>query len=194
MLNLPRLKNLQMLETNFTPFPEINTERLLLRKITKDDAPAILKLRSDERVMQYIDREMACNIADAEIFINRISTSLDTNEGINWGIALKETPDILIGSIGYWRIIKEHYRAEIGYILSLDYWKKGIMKEAMMAIIEVGFKSIQLHSIEAHINPLNTASSLILVSAGFIKEAYFKENFFYKGTFRDTEIYSLLNN
>ena len=66
------------------------------------------------------------------------------------------------------------------------------MKEAMLAILEYGKTEIKLHSIEAHINPGNAASAAILVSTGFIKEAYFKENFFYNGVFRDTAIYSRL--
>ena len=181
-----------MLQTNFAAFPILSTKKLLLRRITDQDAPEILQMRSDERVMQYIDRERAKTLDDARLFVKRIDDSLKMNDGITWGIAWKETPGILLGTIGYWRIMKEHYRAEIGYMLSPDHWKKGIMKEALLKVIDVGFTALKLHSIEAHINPANAASANILRSAGFIKEAFFKENFFYNDTFRDTEIYSLL--
>ena len=181
-----------MLAINFSPFPELSTKRLLLRRITKYDAPCILKLRSDETVMRFIDRERAKTLADAESFIRRIDDSLQANEGLTWGMALKEEPDLLIGTIGYWRIIKEHYRAEIGYMLRPDLWGKGIMKEALLEVINTGFNSLKLHSIEAHINPENTASGNILQSTGFVKEAHFKEDFYYEGTFRDTIIYSRL--
>jgi [ribosomal protein S5]-alanine N-acetyltransferase len=77
-----------MIEPDFTSFPEINTQRLLLRKLLLTDAPQILKLRSDEQVMQYIDKERAKTISDAEIFINRVSLLLSTNDGITWAIAL----------------------------------------------------------------------------------------------------------
>jgi ribosomal-protein-alanine N-acetyltransferase len=66
------------------------------------------------------------------------------------------------------------------------------MKEALMAVIRFGFDSMKLHSIEAHIDPVNTASALVLEKTGFIREAYFKEDFFYKGRFSDTAVYSLL--
>ncbi len=183
----------KMLQSNFSPFPEIKTERLFLRKMTKKDAPEILRLRSDENVMKYIDRERAKSIQDAEIFLDRITTSLDSNNGIMWGIALKETPETLIGNIGYWRLIKEHYRAEVGYMLNPLFWKKGIMKEALQELIIFAFKHMNLHSIEANINSDNEASAALLESTGFIKEAYFKENFFFNGTFRDTVIYSRLD-
>jgi ribosomal-protein-alanine N-acetyltransferase len=51
---------------------------------------------------------------------------------------------------------------------------------------------MKLHSIEAHINPANTASATLLGKTGFTREAYFKEDFFFKGEFINTAIYSLL--
>lgn len=181
-----------MLITNFNPFPLFETERLLLRKLSTKDVAEVLKMRSDERVMKYIDRERAKTLADAETFINRINHSWFINEGITWGIELKEGPGVLIGTIGYWRIMKEHFRAEIGYMLNPDYWRNGIMKEALVKVIDIGFTQIKLHSMEAHINPFNTGSSALLLSTGFVREAYFKENFYFNGEFRDSEIYSLL--
>ncbi len=181
-----------MLITNFTLFPELITERLVLRKLVKADAPQILTMRSDDEVMKYIGKEKILTLEDAAAFIDWINKSLDANEGITWAIALKETPDILIGTVGFWRLIKQHHRAELGYMLNPAYWKKGIMKEAIIKLIDFGFTEIALHSIEAHINPENKASASVLLSTGFIKEAYFKENFYFKGRFSDTEIYSLL--
>jgi ribosomal-protein-alanine N-acetyltransferase len=181
-----------MLNPDFSPFPEIKTKRLLLRRMTIDDAAEILNLRSSEEVMQYIDRERAVTIKDAEIFLGRINASVDSNNGILWGITLKEDPEKLIGNIGFWRLIKEHYRAEVGYMLNPAFWKKGIMKEALQEVINFGFNSMNLHSIEANINPGNAASAALLESTGFIKEAYFKEDFFFNGAFHDTIIYSRL--
>jgi ribosomal-protein-alanine N-acetyltransferase len=181
-----------MLEPNFSPFPEIQTNRLLLRRIVKTDAPEILSLRSDDTVMQYIDREKAKTLEDAEAFIQLINEALDTSNGLTWAITLLDQPETLIGTIGFWRLIKQHYRAEVGYMLAPAYWRNGIMKEALLAVIDFGFTHIKLHSIEAHINPANTASASILVSAGFIREAYFKEDYYFRGDFIDTAIYSLL--
>lgn len=182
-----------MLQPNFSPFPEIETERLLLRKIQADDAEALFFLRSDEKVMQFIDKERAASIKDAELFITNINTLVTNNEGITWAMALKENPNQLIGTIGLWRIIKQHHRAEIGYMLHPDHWKKGLMKEAIIRVNDFGFNDLKLHSIEAHINPGNEGSAAILESTGYIREAYFKEDFFFNGTFRDTAIYSRLN-
>jgi len=181
-----------MLCPNFSPFPEIETGRLLLRRMITHDAKELLFLRSSEDVMKYIDRERTKSVSDAELFIDKIDASLDSNNGIMWGITLKEQPRTLIGNIGYWRLVKEHYRAEIGYMLHPAFWKKGIMKEALLSVIDFGFDEMNLHSIEANINPDNTASAMLLESTGFVKEAYFKEDYFFNGAFHDTIIYSRL--
>jgi ribosomal-protein-alanine N-acetyltransferase len=89
-------------------------------------------------------------------------------------------------------LIKENYRAEVGYMLLPEFWKKGLAKEALLKVIEYGFDEMKLHSIEAHISPRNAASASLLGKTGFVKEAYFKEDFFFNGAFEDTAIYSLL--
>jgi ribosomal-protein-alanine N-acetyltransferase len=182
-----------MLEPNFTPFPELATERLLIRKITHADAPELLQLRSSEVVMQYIDKERMKTIEEIVTLTDKIESDATNGDGITWAICLKEKPGTLIGSIGLWRIIKPHFRAEIGYMLHPDFWGKGITKEAVLAVIEFGFNTVKLHSIEAHINPGNAGSAALLESTGFVREAYFKEDYFFRGTFRDSAIYSLLN-
>jgi ribosomal-protein-alanine N-acetyltransferase len=181
-----------MLEPNFSPFPELTTTRLLLRRITNEDAEAILAMRSLDATMQYIDREKMQTIEEALDLVKVINDSLENNNGINWAITLKDEPGLLIGTIGFWRMIKPHYRAEIGYMLHPDHWNKGLMKEAIRAVISYGFGPLCLHSIEAHINPGNAASAALLEKTGFIREAYFKEDYYFRGKFIDSAIYSLL--
>jgi ribosomal-protein-alanine N-acetyltransferase len=181
-----------MLELDFFPFPEIKTERLLLRRMTDADTPEILFLRSDETVMKYIDREKTKSPEEALAFIQKVNSTIDNNECIMWAITLQENPNALIGNISFWRILNQHYRAEIGYMLHPNFWNKGIMKEALLAAIAFGFSQMKLHSIEAHINPDNEASGKLLEKAGFVREAYFKEDFCFRGKFIDTAVYSLL--
>ena len=181
-----------MLQLNFTPFPELITERLLLRRITLDDAPEIFFLRSDAVVLQYLSKEPAATINEAVAFINRVNGDIDTNDTIIWAITLRNKPDKTIGFICYWRLQKEHYRAEIGYGLHPQQWRKWIMKEAILKVLEYGFATMQLHSIEGRINPNNMASAAILEATGFVREAYFKEDFYFNNKFEDTAVYSRL--
>ena len=180
-----------MLHCQFNPFPVITTERLLLRKFRVTDQEAVFALRSNREAMQYLDRPMATSLADALKYIELIITSADNNEGITWAITLKEE-DVLIGTIGFWKFDKDNHRAEIGYMLHPDYHRRGIMQEALGAIIPYGFDTIRLHSIEANVNPANAASIAILEKNKFAREAYFRENYYYNGRFLDSAIYSRL--
>jgi ribosomal-protein-alanine N-acetyltransferase len=181
-----------MLITKFEPFPDLNTARLTLRAMAEHDVPALFLLRSDPRTMKYIDRKRAENLKEAEDFLKMIRKTIDDGEGLAWAIALKDAPHQLIGNISFWRITKEHFRAEIGYMLLTEYWNMGIMKEAIREVLQFGFSKMKLHSIEARINPQNKASSKVLLSTGFVKQAYFKEDYFFNGIFGDTEVYSKL--
>lgn len=182
-----------MLQPNFNPFPELSTERLLLRRLRMEDAPEVFFLRSDQTILQFLSKEPAANIKEAEDFITRINNDIDNNDAIMWAIVLKENSSRAIGSICYWRMLKEHYRAEIGYVLGPEYWRKGIMKETILKTLDYGFSTLGLHSVEARINPDNIASASVLESTGFVREAYFKEDFFHHGKFENTAVYSRLN-
>ncbi|CAD0006318.1 GNAT family N-acetyltransferase [Flavobacterium salmonis] len=182
-----------MLNFNFTPFPVIETDRLILRRITNDDVNEVFELRSNPETMKYIPRPLVKSSEDALEHIAMIEEKIVTNTGINWGITLK-TNSKLLGIIGYYRMQPENYRAEIGYILLPDFHGKGIITEAVQRLITFGFNDLKLHSIEAVIDPENFASEKVLQKCNFVKEAHFKESDFYEGKFLDKVIYSLLNN
>lgn len=180
-----------MLQPNFSPFPIITTNRLLLREITEKDANEIFFLRSDANILTYLDKEPEKSVDETIAFIDRIKKGQLNNDSILWGITHKEG-DTVIGTICFWRMQKEHYRAEIGYVLHPEQQGKGIMDEAMKGVLQYGFETMKLHSVEANVNPGNNASMKVLEKNGFVKEAYFKENYYYNGKFIDSAIYSLL--
>ena len=182
-----------MLNFNFTPFPVIETERLILRRITNDDVNEVFELRSNPETMKYIPRPLVKTTEDALEHVAMIEEKITSNIGINWGITLKGDSRVL-GIIGYYRMQPENYRAEIGYMLLPEYHGKGIIPEAVNRLIAYGFDDLKLHSIEAVIDPENFASEKVLQKCGFVKEAHLKEAEFYEGRFLDKVIYSLLSN
>lgn len=175
----------------FDIFPELKSERLFYRQLKVSDAPAVYSIRTNDNVMKHMDTERPSCISDSEQFIIENTETYNNKEGIFWGIIEKSTQTV-VGDFVYWRLIPKHYRAEIGYTLHPDYWGKGYMKEAMTTLLNYGFNNMDVHSFEANINPKNDNSRRVLVKMGFEKEAYFKESYFYKGKFLDSEIYSLL--
>lgn len=181
-----------MLGLNLTSFPTLQTERLLLRAHLTTDAKFLFGLRSNEEVMRYIDKENPKNLKETEAKIKLMQDGFDKKTSIAWVIALKEYPDEMIGEIGFYITDLSNYRAEVGYMLHPDFWRKGLISEALKKVITFGFREMRLHTISANINPRNDASRQILLKHGFEKEAYFKEDYYFRGKFLDSEIYGLL--
>ena len=180
-----------MLALNFDPFPVLSTERLLLRRVTQEDVNEIFFLRSDKEVLEYLAKDPVTSIEQVSLFIKSINELEDNNNAVTWGITLKENGN-LIGTICYWNLAKEHYRAEMGYALHPDLQGKGIMQEAIRAVLRYGSENMKLHSVEARVDPANTSSIKLLERNNFIREGLFKEDYFYNGSFLNTAVYSLI--
>lgn len=181
-----------MLEINFSPFPILETDRLLLRRVSENDVNEILELRSNPETMKYIPRPLLKNNQDALDHYKMIDEAIENNTGINWAVTIKGNPKLL-GIVGFYRIQRENYRAEIGYMILPEFQGMGIITETIQILLEYAFSQLNLHSVEAVIDPENIASEKVLQKCKFVKEAHFKENEFYDGKFWDSVIYSLLN-
>ncbi|MCY8233958.1 GNAT family N-acetyltransferase [Priestia endophytica] len=172
-------------------FPFIETNRLLLREIVKDDANDILKYLSDEEVMKYYGLAPFKTINEALNEISWYQSILNEQTGIRWGITLKGKDEV-IGSCGFLNRVPEHYRTEIGYELSKDYWGHGIASEALEAVIRYGFKYLKFQRIEALVEPPNISSHKLIEKHGFIREGLLRNYEFAYGKFDDLYMYSLL--
>lgn len=175
----------------FNPFPILETERLLLVRFAPEHFERMYQMRRDDDVMRYVERPRPQHLSEMEIFYQQNEELINSQNGITWIVTLK-AENLMAGNIGFWRMKKEHHRAEIGYMLLPQYWNQGIMSEAMKAVLKYAFDQMKLHSIEADINPENTASAAILEKHGFVREAFFRENFFWNGVYLNSAIYSLL--
>ncbi len=182
-----------MLTWNLTSLPVLETQRLVLREHNLTDAVMLYGLRTNEELMRYIDRPRPKSVEEAETVIQSMLDKFKTGQNLVWAIVRKDQPAEMIGNAGYWRTDLANHRAEAGYALHPEHWRKGIIYEAMTAIIDFGFKQVKFHSVCANINPANNASRQLLLKLGFIKEAYFRQDYYFDGQFLDSEIYGLLN-
>lgn len=181
-----------MLEVNFEPFPVLETKRLILRRIILEDANDYFAMRNCPETMKYICKPLQTSIEETKEKILRINEMINFNDGIAWAVCLKPNNQ-MIGTVSFHKLLKEHYRAEVGYMLHPKFWQQGIITEAVKTIINFGFDKLNIHSIEAHIDPDNKGSENVLERCNFIKEAYFKENYYFNGKFLDTAVFSLIN-
>ena len=152
----------------FPAFTNLITERLILRELQSTDAPEIFLLRSNKEVNELIDRVSATSMDDAYQFINMIITNQLNKESFMWVITLKDDPK-LIGTVVFWNIIKEKDQAEVGYELLPQYHGKGIMHEALLKVIDFGYKALQLKTIIAEPKATNQPSVKLLEKLGFEK-------------------------
>ncbi len=177
------------MHTYFSPFPNLETENLILTELNLNDAEDFHVLRSDPRIMKYIPRPRAVKIEDSIAVIQNTMDLLPEGNNITWSIRMKGNKTV-IGTIGFYRIQWENLRGEVGYILHPDFQGKGIMSETLQRILDFGFQILKFHTIEAVIDPENKPSEKILLRNGFIQEGYFKENFCFEGKFYDSVVFT----
>jgi [ribosomal protein S5]-alanine N-acetyltransferase len=172
-------------------FPVIETERLVLRQVTKDDAEDIFKYLSDKSVMKYYGMDPFKSLDDALEEIYWYQSIFDKNTGIRWGITLKGQERV-VGTCGFLNLVPQHYRSDIGFELSKDFWGQGIAGEALEEVIKYGFEQLNLQRIQALIEPPNSSSQKLVERQGFIKEGRLRNYEFSCGKFDDLFIYSIL--
>lgn len=155
---------------NSFPFLELKSDRLLLRRITSSDVDMILFLRSDVEVNRFIKRaekDKTKTKEDALKHIKMIDDGLDDKRFISWGICLLNMKDI-VGTICLWNFSDDFLTGEIGYDLSPEFQKKGIMNEAMKMVLQYGFDTLKLSKIEAYTHRDNESSKALLLKNGFL--------------------------
>ena len=181
-----------MLDLDLSTFSNLRTERLRLREVCEEDCESLFALRNDDAVMEYIGSRKSNSLDEVMDLIRQVHADRMNNKCVLWGLSLHDDPS-LIGTIGFYRLQKENYRGEIGYLLDKQHWGKGLMGEALNAVVEFGFSKMGFHSIEAVTDPNNQRSIGLLLRHGFVQEGLFRENFFWNGRFYDSAVFSRLS-
>lgn len=173
-------------------FPLLETNRLLLREITQSDRNRLFEIFSKEEVINFYGMEKMTGLADAEKLIAKFQNGYESGTSIRWGISIQETGE-LIGTIGYHNWSKVHCRAEAGYEIHPDFWRRGYASESLKAAIHYGYSSLNLHRIGATVRPENVASLMLLKNMGFEEEGILKDYQYSGGSFYDLMMLSIRN-
>ncbi len=152
---------------NLKTFPILITERLTLRKLSKNDSEAILQLRSNTEINKFLDRKPSKTIEDALNFINSIIEN-ESGELFYWAITITGE-DTLIGTICLFDFIDDVKKCEIGYELLTEYNNQGIMTEAAKKVIEYTIETLGLKAIDALTHKQNQNSTKLLQKLNFKK-------------------------
>jgi ribosomal-protein-alanine N-acetyltransferase len=176
----------------FADLPELETERLLLRRMRLDDAEAVFAYASDPEVTRYVLWETHRSIEDSESFLRSATEGYERGDFGGWGVVLKDD-GAFVGTCGVDAgYAPEHARAELGYVLSREHRGKGLMPEAVRAVIAFGFEKLSLNRVQARCIAENVASARVMEKAGMTYEGTLRESEFIKGAYRDIKLYSIL--
>ncbi|MCA1053732.1 GNAT family N-acetyltransferase [Rossellomorea aquimaris] len=173
------------------PEQSLGTERLKLREMVQSDWKDIHAYASREEVCQY--QPWGPNtIEDTQTFLKEVLNDANNCPRTRYTLAIEcKEEKRLIGAIEL-TMMNQHRSGEIGYIVHPDYWGKGIATEAAKQMMIVAFQYFKLHRIQATCDPNNHASEQVLKKIGMKKEGIMRENMLIKNGWRDSAIYSIL--
>ena len=178
----------------FPAIATLETKDLILRAICPDDAEAYFALCSDLEVMKTWGTEPHQSIEDTRKLIAFLEEAHASEVMIRWAITVKGS-DRLVGDVGFWRFVKERSRAEVGAKLAKVYWSGGFMTQALGAVVQFGFEQMNLHSVEANVDPVNRGALRLVEKVGFVQEGLIREHSYdgFAGKFVDTALFSILS-
>lgn len=163
-----------MAEFNFTPFPVLQTDRFLLRKIARSDAKYIYALRSDQSYADATGITRYTSIEESQAYVERIQGEIERNQVLMWSIEKKDTKDY-IGGICLWNLTVERKQAEIGYDLLPEHRGHQYLQEVIHAVAHYAFDVMELDAIVAEeVRTANVKSIRVLERFGFILEKTFE--------------------
>ncbi|TCZ79900.1 N-acetyltransferase [Paenibacillus albiflavus] len=170
---------------------ELETGRMIIRKINQGDLHDMFDYCSDSRMTQYVTWQTHTNLEETLSFIQLVENLYLNGEVAPLGIEDKQTGK-LIGTCGFVNWNMNHARAEVGYAIASPYWGRGYMTEAVQALIQFGFDR-QLVRIEARCHPDNIGSSRVMEKCGMTYEGILHKHLFAKGKYEDVKMYAVIN-
>ena len=171
--------------------PTLGTDRLVLRGIAPADAPALFAIFGDPVVCRYWSRPALADLHDATELEAQIARHFEARTLFQWGIA-EEANGAIVGTCTLGALSPEHRRAEVGFALRKDAWGRGYIAEALPALLGFAFDVLDLHRLEADVDPRNERSIRALERVGFAHEGYLRERYFLNGEVQDAILYGLL--
>ena len=171
---------------------ELDTDDLHLRPLDMSDAEGMYEILADVQSMKYWSNAPVADIEEAKQFLREDLESDAKGNSLCWAVTFKGE-DELIGKCIMFNFSPKNYRAEIGYILNRKYWRRGLMRQALEALIDFAFNDLNLHRLEADTDTENTGSMALLENLGFKREGLFRERWYVYDQWADSAMYGLLN-
>lgn len=170
----------------------IRAKRLTIRPMTMRDVHDIYAYSRDEIVAKHVLWSAHASLGETRGYVRSMIRRYRSCDPSSFAIEYNENHAV-IGTIGFMSYKREHNSVEVGYSLAREYWNRGIMTEAVEAMINYGFEKLKLNRIEAQHEVDNPASGAVMRNAGMLYEGRLRQRLWNKGKFVDVELYAILS-
>ncbi len=177
---------------NFKGTERLETERLILRKLSLGDAESMFKnWASDDEVTKYLVWESHKNLEVTKEYLKNIVKEYENPKNFDWCIELKSIGEP-IGTIGCKGLDENIKKIEVGYCIGRRWWGNGIMAEALKEVINFLIFKVGINRIEACHDVRNFASGIVMQKAGMRFEGLLREAYIFHNSVKDVCVYSIL--
>ncbi len=176
----------------FSVMPPLETQRLLLRRIRRQDAGDYYAYASDPEVARYVLWDAHHSLRETRGIIRNMRLQYRLGLPGSYAMVLKETGR-MIGTIGFNAWHPDADTVEIGYSIARDHWGRGYASEALKALLAQCFRVMKVHRVEAVFDVDNPASGQVMAHCGMQREGIFRKRVLNKGEWRDVCVCTILS-
>lgn len=175
----------------FAPMETLLTRRLLLRKLTMEDAPVFFaRLGSSEKVTEHMLWVPHRDISESVGSIQKVLQRYETGKCYRWGITLRGSGE-LIGIIELLGFEESAGTCSFAYMLGEDFWGQGYGTEAVGAAFRFAFSKLEISTINADHFAENPASGAVMRKAGMTRLGIVPGKYKKNGVFHDAVQYRI---
>ncbi|MBR2021499.1 MAG: GNAT family N-acetyltransferase [Clostridia bacterium] len=170
--------------------PTLHTERLDLVKISPEHAKDMYEYSSDPDVTRYLTWSCHSSLKETERYIKLLQKKYAQGVFNDWGLIHRESGKF-IGTCSFTSFDYEKNTAEIGYVISKDFWDQGYAAEAARCVMEFGFENFSLSGFCAKCMEGNDASMRVMQKVCMSFEGIYKNGMFIKGAYKTIIVYNV---
>ncbi|CAN5444563.1 GNAT family protein [soil metagenome] len=175
----------------FRDLPTLRTARLILRKLTVDDARDMFAYASNPQMTRFTTWDAHRSIDDSRAFLTQAAGKYERGDAMDWGV-VDASSNHLVGTCGIVNFSEQHQRGDLGYGIAVPFWNQGYMTEAARAAVDAAFRMLPLNRLQSCCNVHNVGSSCVMEKLGMTFEGTFRKFFQRNGSTHDVKWYSLL--
>ena len=170
--------------------PELESERLIYKKILPENAQDMYDYSKLEEVTRYLLWTPHISLVQTEKYIKLLQKKYDNGSFWDFGLNYKENGKF-IGTCGITSTEDETYTVEIGYVLAPEYWGKGIATEAAMNVMRYCFETFGAKRICGKFMEGNNGSMHVMTKLGMTLEGIYRRSMYVKGDYKTIHVYEI---